>query len=148
MSSTQTRKRNAALPGCPPPRSGTQITFRAGSASGAILALIGFEAATLAAISSLHLAGATAKGKPPFSATDAGIAEAVIFLVLVAAIAINVRRPRWGWLAAVAATTFAIAGFLIGLSFTLRGGSSADVAYHASILPLLLATLTLLLRTG
>jgi hypothetical protein len=124
-----------------------QISVRRASAPPGILALIVFEAATLAVVSSLHLAGATAKGKPPFDATSAGIAEAVICLVLILSIASNLRRSPSGWLAAVAAVTFTIVGFLVGLTFTLRGGSSADIAYHTSMLPILIATLALLLRS-
>jgi hypothetical protein len=124
-----------------------QPTVRSASLPRGILALIALEAASLAVVSSLHLAGATARGRPPFDATSAGIAEALICLVLLAAISVNVRRSPFGRLAAVAAVGFAIVGFLVGLGFTLRGGSSADIAYHASMLPILIATLALLLRT-
>jgi hypothetical protein len=43
-------------------------------------------------------------------------------------------------------TNFAIVGFAVGLSFTLRGGGTVDVVYHALMLPLLLLTLVVLLR--
>jgi DNA-binding transcriptional ArsR family regulator len=42
---------------------------------------------------------------------------------------------------AVATTLFAIAGFVLGLSFTVRAGGAIDIAYHAVMLPLLLLTL-------
>jgi hypothetical protein len=39
-------------------------------------------------------------------------------------------------------------GFLVGLNFTARGGEVADVAYHATMLPVLVVGLVLLVRTG
>ena len=45
-------------------------------------------------------------------------------------------------------TGFAIAGFGIGLSMTTRGGDVPDIAYHAIVLPFLLAGLVALLRGG
>jgi hypothetical protein len=49
---------------------------------------------------------------------------------------------------AIATALFAIAGFVLGLTFTVRGGGAVDVAYHAAMLPLLLLTLIFLLRSG
>jgi hypothetical protein len=46
----------------------------------------------------------------------------------------------------VATTLFAIAGFVLGLTFTVRGGGAIDVAYHALMPPLILLTLIVLLR--
>src|SRR6266568_2896695 len=40
----------------------------------------------------------------------------------------------------------AIAGFIAGLTFTARGGDAPDIIYHATMLPVLVATLTLLAR--
>ena len=54
------------------------------------------------------------------------------------------RSPRARTLAA-AATGFAILGFVVGLTFSIRGGDTIDVAYHAAVLPLLLLTLAALL---
>src|SRR5262249_31399218 len=73
----------------------------------------------------------------------AGTAEAVIGAVLLLGALALVRKRRN---AAIAATAFAIVGFLVGLSFTLRGGDGVDVAYHATMLPILLLTLLALLR--
>jgi hydrogenase/urease accessory protein HupE len=111
-----------------------------------IAVLIGFEAATLAVIASLHLGHVLAGGRKPFRPTAAGIAEAIIGIVLVyGAVALN-RGSRHAWGIALAAVAFAIAGFLLGLTFTLRGGDAIDIAYHATMLPLLLLTLIVLLR--
>jgi hypothetical protein len=106
-----------------------------------IAILIGFEAATLAVMSILHLTGILAGGRRPFRPTDAGIAEAVICGVLLCGAAALVRDPLRGRLIALAALAFAILGVIAGLSFTVRGGVAIDIAYHATLLPLLLITL-------
>jgi hypothetical protein len=111
-----------------------------------IAALMCFEAATLAVMSVLHLSGALDRGSKPFDPSDAGIAEAVICLVLSYGALALLRRPRKGIGAAIASTVFAIAGFIVGLTFTIRGGSAVDIAYHATVLPLLLLTLVALAR--
>jgi hypothetical protein len=108
-----------------------------------IAALMGFEAATLIVASTLHLAGAVNNGKPPFRPDRAGIAEAIIAAVLTAgafALARGRRRVAAGTVA------FAIAGFIVGLSMTIRGGATVDIAYHATVLPLLLITFAVLVR--
>jgi len=109
-----------------------------------IATLMGFEAFTIATIAPLHLTRVLAGGTKPFNPTAAGIAEAIIGAVLLAgAVALVRERPD----AAIAATAFAIVGFLVGLGFTLRGGDGIDVAYHATMLPLLLLTLLVLWRS-
>jgi hypothetical protein len=108
-----------------------------------IAALIGFEALTLAVISPLHLSGALGGGAKPFNPTAAGTAEALIGVVLIVG-ALGLLRGHRN--AAMAVVTFAIVGFLVGLSFTLRGGDTTDIAYHATVLPLLLLTLVVLAR--
>ena len=100
--------------------------------------LMGFVAATLAVMSALHLTGVVDDGSPPFDADRAGIAEAVIAVVLVVGAIGLVRGVRWVGLAAV---VFAIAGFGVGLSMTIRGHATGDIAYHAVTLPLLLLAL-------
>lgn len=109
----------------------------------AILMIV--EAATLAAIASLHFGGVL-EGSEPFRPTVAGIAEAIIGLALASGAVALLRRVRQARRIAIATTIFAIVGFAVGLSFTLRGGGAVDVAYHAVMLPLLLLTLGLLLR--
>jgi hypothetical protein len=101
-------------------------------------ALMGFVAATLLVMSALHLAGALADGRPPSDPDRAGIAEAVIAVVLIAGAVALARGVRW---AALAAVVFAIAGFGVGLSMTIRGHATWDIAYHAAMLPLLLLAL-------
>ena len=108
-----------------------------------IAALMGFEAFTLAIISPLHLSGVLTGGTKSFDPTAAGTAEAIIgAALLMGALALVRNRPD----AAIVATAFAIVGFLVGLTFTLRGGDGIDVAYHATMLPLLVLTLLVLWR--
>lgn len=98
--------------------------------------LMAAEAASLAVMSAVHLSGGQ---------SGAGIPEAVICVVLVAGAAALALRPRGlGRRVAQAAVGFAIAGFLVGLSFTIGGGSALDLAYHVVVLPLLVLTLALL----
>jgi predicted RND superfamily exporter protein len=97
--------------------------------------LMGFEAATLAVAATLHLALASDRG--------AGIPEAVICLALIAGI---VGHERGRVTAAIAAVAFAIFGFVVGLTFTIRSGSAADLAYHATMLPVLITTLVMLVE--
>jgi hypothetical protein len=97
-------------------------------------------------MSFLHLSGILAGGTRPFDRSDAGVAEAVICLALGYG-AIWLLRGRPGaHKVALAATGFAIVGFLVGLRFTLGGGGAIDIAYHVSALPILLITLIALLR--
>lgn len=90
------------------------------------------EAATLAAASTLHLTRGGDSG--------AGVAEAVICVVMLAGAAALFRDPVRGRTAALGAVAFAILGFCIGLTFTISGGSAIDLAYHAVMLPILVAT--------
>lgn len=128
------------MPGVP--RAGRD---RFGARMGALMA---FEAATLAVASYLHLAGHVHGFSKPFQPDDAGIAEALICVVLLCGAAALVRAPDRGRGIAVGATCFAILGFLVGLNFTLRGGDAADLAYHATMLPVLVVGLVVLLRHG
>jgi hypothetical protein len=107
--------------------------------------LFGLVAASLAVMSSLHLSGALA-GEKPFQGTHAGVAEALIAVVLALGAAALLRDWKHSRAVALAANLFAIAGVVVGLSFTVRGGGAVDVAYHAIVLPVLLLTLATLLR--
>lgn len=109
----------------------------------AIAALMVLEALSLALISALHLSGVIAGGTKPYNPEAAGIAEAVIGVVLIAGATVVLRSTKHGRTAALAASGFAIVGFLVGLVFTISGGQPADVAYHATVLPLLILTLVL-----
>lgn len=132
-------------------RSVTGMTTNMNSAPGfasnrrrrAIAALMVVEALSLAAISALHLSGAIRGGTKPYNPEAAGIAEAVIGVVLTAGAVAAMSSPKHGRTAAQAATGFAIAGFIVGLTFTIIGGQPVDVAYHATVLPLLILTLVL-----
>lgn len=108
-------------------------------------ALIWFATATLVVVSPLHLAGVIGNG-PRVNPSDAGIAEAVIAVVLAAAAIVARRRPAQARTATVSAVSFAILGFGVGLSITARGGDAFDVAYHLIVLPILIVTLILLIR--
>ncbi len=95
-----------------------------------------FEVATLVVASTLHLSG---------SVSDrAGIAEAIIAVVLAAGTVALVRGRRR---AALATIVFAIVGFGVGLSMTAREGAAGPIAYHVTMLPILLYTLVAAWRT-
>jgi hypothetical protein len=111
-----------------------------------IPALIGLEASTLAIMSVLHLTGILAGGTRPFNRSDAGIAEAVICVVLIGGAAALARDSLSGRTIASGTVGFAILGVIAGLNFTIQGGDAIDIAYHATLLPLLLVTLAALLR--
>jgi hypothetical protein len=104
-------------------------------------------AATLAVASGLHLSGAVKGRSAPFDSAHAGIAEAVIGAVLVAAALEMLRRPSSARLIGITATAFAITGFVIGLRFTTAGGHQPDIAYHLTLLPVLISGLLILVRT-
>ena len=107
--------------------------------------LLLFVALTLGVASALHLSGVV-HGSPPFDADHAGIAEAVIGAVLVGSALVMLGAPAHARAAGLAGTGFAVVGFAVGLDFTSQGGHVPDVAYHVTLLPVLLATLLVLLR--
>lgn len=113
-----------------------------------VVALMGFEAASLAVMSTLHLTSVLGRGSKPFDHVHAGIAEALICAVLSVGAIARLRAHRHGRGIAIGAVVFAIAGFIVGLNFTVRGGDTIDIAYHATVLPLLLLTLAALLRSA
>lgn len=111
-----------------------------------IAVAMGLEAAALAVMALLHLAGSLGGSLSSFSAPDAGLAEAVICIVLAyGANGLIKGKPR-ARAVAIAATVFAIAGFVVGLGETVRGGQPLDIAYHVTMLPLLALTLRALVR--
>jgi drug/metabolite transporter (DMT)-like permease len=111
-----------------------------------IASMMAFVAATLAVASILHLSGALSDGSKPFRPSGAGVAEAVICVVLVAGAGALFRHPVRGRRPALAALAFAILGFIVGLRFTISGGAAIDLAYHVAMLPLLVLTIAALLR--
>jgi len=87
------------------------------------------EALTLAIASPVHLITGL---------YGAGIAEGLICVALLTGLV----RQR----AAMGALCVAVFGFVLGLTFTARGGGAIDLAYHAVMLPVLVATALLLAR--
>jgi hypothetical protein len=112
-----------------------------------IAGLISFEAITVAVFSVLHLSGTLHVGSGSGSGTGAGIPEAVICVALLIGAAALKRAPeRGGARIALFSTYFAILGFVVGLTFTIRGGDAIDLTYHAVMLPILVATAVVLVR--
>jgi hypothetical protein len=91
-------------------------------------------ALSLAVFATLHLTGALQVGSSSNPSYGAGVAEALICIVVAGGSLARSRR------AALWAVGFAIFGFLVGLSFTVGGGSPIDLAYHLVTLPVLIAT--------
>lgn len=98
-------------------------------------------------MSSLHFGGLLHPGTGASADTDAGIAEGLLCFVLLWGASGILRRGAGGRRLALGTTAFTIAGFCLGLSITARGGDVADIAYHATMLPILAATFVLLLRS-
>jgi hypothetical protein len=113
----------------------------------AVATLMALEAISLAAASSLHFAGLVHGRTSSFDPDAAGIAEAVIGAVLGAAAAALFRGGIRARPIGIGASSFALVGFLVGISETARGGHAPDIAYHATVIPLLILGLTLLVRT-
>ena len=111
--------------------------------------LMAFVALSLVVGAFIHLSGFTPAGtKSPFNASHAGVAEAIIAVVLGYGALGVLRSTGNARVTAIATTGFAIAGFLVGLSMTARGGDTPDVVYHVVMLPVLVATLILLVRSN
>lgn len=104
-------------------------------------------ATSLAVASALHLSGQVSGRGAPFDADHAGVAEAILCLVMVGA-AVVLRRSREARKAALFLIGFTIAGFLWGLSITSQGGHLPDIAYHVTVLPLLVWMFVRLFRNG
>lgn len=102
-----------------------------------IALLIGLVVVSLAVASTLHLSGRS---------NAAGIAEAVIGVVLAGAAVRLWQAGSPARHAGLWATGFAIAGFCLGLSITARGGHWPDIAYHITVLLILVTIFGLLLR--
>lgn len=111
-----------------------------------IAGLMAFEAATLAVFAVLHVSGALHPGSGASNGYGAGFAEAIICVVLVLGLRAFARSPARGRLAALGATVFAIVGFIVGLTFTVNGGATVDLVYHATMFPVLIITALMLGR--
>jgi hypothetical protein len=109
---------------------------------------MGLEAGSLAVMASLHLSGILDGGANEHTPNRAGIAEAIICVVLCYGAVVLMRAPSRGRRAALVSTGFAFLGFIVGLSSTIPDGQTIDIAYHVTVLPLLLLTLVALRRTS
>src|SRR5215831_3797532 len=111
-------------------------------------------AATFGVASYLHLDGNIPLGFTIITGehfSRASIPEAIIGAVLAAGAAVVTAAPGWARTAALGATGFAALGVLAGLGFVLtssRPHIAADLAYHLTMLLVLLAGLVVLVRTG
>ena len=124
------------------------MTGQRGSISKAIAGLMLVEAVTLAIASIVHFGVVIPLGVVTLDDPFAGarIPEAIIAVVVgVAALSLLTRWAGAWWLA-LAATIFAIAGVLVGVSIVLSGTVSrtGDLIYHLSLLVALLVTVALL----
>jgi hypothetical protein len=133
-----------AVPAVHPGDSAPRFLRRKIATGVAILMLV--EAASLAVASTLHLSGMVDGRAKSFDPDSAGIAEAVIGVVLLVGAVVMLRDPRRARTAGIAANAFALVGFLVGISETARGGHAPDIAYHATVIPLLVISLVVLLR--
>ena len=113
-----------------------------------VAALSGLAAVSLLAASALHLSGQVTGRSAPFDADHAGVAEALIGIVLAGGAVALWRAGARARTAALSAIGFAVLGFCWGLSITARGGHWPDIAYHLSVLPLLVGSFVALLRAG
>ena len=93
-------------------------------------------------MSILHLSGVLDPDASPGKLNDAGVIEAVICVVMIAGAVALVSDVRRGAGIAQASLAFAMVGFLVGLTVTIRDGQTIDAAYHAIVLPLLALTAT------
>jgi hypothetical protein len=104
-------------------------------------------AVALVVASGIHLFGNVSGRSELFDAKDAGIAEAIIAVVLAAGV-VGMRRARHhARTIGLATVGFAVAGFFVGLSITARAGHLPDILFHVMILPLLIASFVALLRS-
>lgn len=110
----------------------------------AVLMLV--EALSLAVASGLHLGGLVSGRSPTFEPDTAGLAEAIIGAVLLVGAIVMLRSPHRARTVGIAANAFALVGFLIGITETASGGHAPDIAYHLTVIPLLVISLVLLLR--
>jgi peptidoglycan/LPS O-acetylase OafA/YrhL len=114
----------------------------------AVAAVLVLVALSLAVASVLHLTGQVRGRAKLFDSDDAGIAEAVIGAVLASGSILMYRNARRARSIGLAVTVFAIAGFIVGLTITTQGGHLPDIAYHLTILPLLVGSLVVLIRAN
>jgi hypothetical protein len=109
-----------------------------------------FAAATFAMASVSHFGAAIPVGFATISDSFPGAAppEAVIAVVVAIGAATVLTRGAAARTVALAATLFALLGTGVGLTYTLGGNRTADIAYHLSIFAALLVILGLLAVGG
>jgi cytochrome bd-type quinol oxidase subunit 2 len=112
----------------------------------AVAAVLALVAVSLAVASVLHLTGHVVGRAKPFDSDNAGVAEAIIAAVLASGSILMLRNARRARAIGLTVTAFAIAGFIVGLITTTQGGHLPDIAYHLTILPLLVGSLVVLIR--
>jgi hypothetical protein len=111
-------------------------------------------AATFGVASYLHLDGKIPLGFTSITGehfSRASLPEAIIGAVLAAGATVVAVAPGWTRTAALGATGFAALGVLAGLGFVLtssRPHIAVDLAYHLTMLLVLLAGLVVLVRTA
>ena len=76
----------------------------------------------------------------------AGIAEAIIGVVLAAGAIAMIRVPARARTIGIVLNSLAIVGFLNGLTMTARDGDAPAIAYHLAVLPVLIASVVVLAR--
>ena len=69
----------------------------------------------------------------------------MIAVVVAAGVVVCLQAASYARAVAVGVTAFAVVGFLVGLWFTVQGGSAVDLAYHGVGLAVLVVIATLLL---
>ena len=107
-----------------------------------IVAALTFVAASLLHFGvTVSVFGSTVKD----SFQGAAVPEMIIGIVMAVGSLSVLVRHRLSWQIALTAVSFALLGVLYGLTVTLRGGWSGDLAYHFSVLAVLAATAVLLL---
>ncbi len=109
--------------------------------------LLLFEAATFVAASLVH-SGSLISG---YEHRQARIAEGVIAIVLLVAVALTWIRPAWTRQAGLGGQAFALLGTLIGVFAILIGvgpRTLPDIAYHVAIVVVLLGGLVIVKRPG
>ena len=104
--------------------------------------LLTVGAVTLGLASAIHF-GVRLVIEDPDS--GASIPEAILAFVLVVGAASVWFRIRAAWGVALATTLFGLAGVGFGFSLTVGSGRTGDIAYHASLLAVLVSTALLLL---
>ena len=130
--------KNPLIPTTPTrPTSGRRVVRSIG-------ALMALEAVSLAVAATLHLSGQVHGRGKPFDADHAGVAETIICIVLASGAFAVLRASVHARAIALTTTGLAIVGFGVGLTMTTQGGDLPDIAYHLTVLPLLVASMVVL----